>query len=218
MGGEGAEALSPEKIVPGPVVRGGAASSFFIEGLSDKLFSDVADLFLAHPSILPADGIQLVYAGKRLFPNELFVDHGPVGSQWYPSIKAILLEIGYKVMVGEDYGQFAGVPAEAYQFIFENQACAWAMIVRYLWRSGYRLVVLMEGAEEFKPTVYHLRDVRPVFGPSRRFAQFLKDAAELDATAAVDAANEILLRYVRPIKRTFPRIQHLDEQTEQGIW
>ena len=218
MGGEGAEALSPAEIIPGPVVRGGAASSFFIEGLSDKRFSDVADLFLAHPSILPADGIPLTFAGKRLFPNELFVDHGPVGSQFYPSIKAILIEIGNNIMMGVDWGQFCGVPAEAFQFIFENQACAWAMIVRYLWRPGYRLVVLMEGPDEFTPTTWHLRDVKPVFGPSRRYAQFLKDAAELDATAAVDAANEILARYVRPIKSTFPRIQHLDEQTEQGIW
>ena len=129
-----------------------------------------------------------------------------MGSQFYPTIKATLIEIGNNIMIGVDYGQFCGVPAEAFQFIFENQACAWAMIVHYLWQSGFRIVVLMEGPAEFTPTTWRLRDVKPVFGPSRRYAQFLKDAAALDATAAVDAADEILSRYVRPISQSFPRM------------
>jgi len=218
VGGEGAQALSPDKITPPPGLVTRGVPGYFIEGLSDKLFSDVADLFLAHPSILRADAIQLVFAGKRLFPDRLFVNDGPVGSQWHTSIKHILLEIGNNIMMGVDYGQFCGVASESYMFIFENQAAAWAMIVGDLWQTAYRLTLLIEGPDEFTPTVRHLVDVRPVFGPSRRYAQFLKDAAGLDATAAVAAANEILARYVRPIKRTFPRIQHLDEQTEQGIW
>jgi len=212
VGGEGAEALSAETITPPPGRIYQEFSSTSIEGLSDKPFRVLADLFLANPSILPANGIQLVYAGQRFFPYHSFINSGAVGVEWDMRLISILLEIGNNIMIGMDAGPFCGGTHEQFYLLFSNQTEAWSMLVRQLWPAAWRLVALIEGPEEFTPTVRHLVDVKPVFGPSLRYAQFLKDAAGFDATAAVAAANEILPRYFQPIKRSFPRMTHLEEQ------
>lgn len=212
MGGEGAEALSPDGAALIPVDDGPAVSGFYIEGLSDKPFREVADLLLAHPSILPTHGIQLAFAGRHLFGPRLFLHAGPLFIPLYSILKKTLIEIGNNIMIGMDYDQFCGVPAKDYMFIFSNQAAAWALIVYDLWAAAHRLVVLIEGPAEFTPAAYHLRDIKPVFGPSTELARFLRDATDLDATAGVNYANEILSRYFQPIERPFPRIRNLEAQ------
>jgi len=207
VGGEGAEALSPETITPpaGRIYK--EASSASIEGLSDRHFREVAELFLANPSILPANGIQLVYAGQRFFPYHHFINSGAVGVEWDSRLMSVMIEIGNNIMTGVDYGAFAGGTHEQFMLLFSNQTEAWAMLVRALWPAAWRLVVLHEGPPEFTPTIQRLVDVRPGFGPSRRYAEFLKDATDLDATAGVDAANEIMSPYFQPVERSFPRIR-----------
>jgi len=212
VGGEGAQALSPEPVFfPSPQEIFGP-NVYWLEGLSDKTMLDIGLLLLSHASLLGAGDIQVVYTAREFYPTRLFSHPGTWGAELWPQLRAIITEIGNNLMTGMGASPDYGVGPHAMMIFFQNQALAWSLIVNQLWPGAVRVWKLTAGAAEFTPTVYHLRDVKPAFGPSTAYAEFLRDAGDIDATGAAEAAAEIMSRYFQVIERPFPRLRNLDAQ------
>jgi hypothetical protein len=183
-----------------------------IEGLSDKPFKDVAELLLAHGSVIGHFGIALCYAGREFFPANLFVNPLAVAEAIQFQMHSILVDIGSNLMIGMASGPSYGIEPYRYAVFCKDRLDGWLYIVWALWPGARRVQKLITGAPEFKPTAYHLEQIKPWFTASREYAEFLRDAGDLDATAAADVMSAIMPRYFQPIDRPFPRLQHLEEQ------
>jgi len=194
-------------ILPGP----------YIEGLSDKKFSDVGALLLAHPSVLTQPGIAFCYCGLELFPTELFINPGIVGPEHWIPLRRMLIQAGYHLLIQDKPCVAASLSAMDLIDLWLNQAAAWSMITNELWGPALRLKQILEGAPEIEITARTLKELRPYFTPSTRMAKFMSGIVRVDYSNAVTVAQEVMTRIIQPVTLPFPRIKKLGETMKEVL-
>ncbi|HYA48692.1 MAG TPA: hypothetical protein VEG35_03250 [Burkholderiales bacterium] len=193
---------TPVTVVPGP----GPGIPLTIDGFSDKRFLDVADILLAHCSLMPAHAVPLCYAGREFFPDHPFAHPSTPWTETEQKMSSILIEVGGNIMAAIATSPPYGIESYRWATFDRDREAGFRLIMFSIWPGALHVKAFLDGPPDFEPTARHLDEIPPYFGGSMRYAEFLRDAAGIDITDGVAVMNDTVRRLVRHVALEFPRL------------
>lgn len=184
-----------------------AESGPVIDGFSDKKFSEVAPILIAHASLMGHNDCCYVYAGVELCPDQLFVNPGQFWDVKLIDLGRWLIDLGNWLGFGSSVYNWQQSNLDAWKVINDRRLECYSWIMTAIWTGAKRVKAFLDGPEQFTPTVHHLRDLPPYFGPSAEYAAFLASCSDIEIRSGVDVIQRELRAIVKIGNLTFPRIR-----------